>query len=55
MENKQDEVAKYNLGGTQGTIAMTSDLLSTLTRAKKTSVLSFQGPHLLDGDREEPD
>lgn len=44
MENKQDEVAKYNLGGTQGTIAKTSDLLSTLTRAKKTSVLVLPRP-----------
>ena len=38
MENKQDEVAKYGLGGTQGAIAMTSDLLTALTCAKTMSI-----------------
>lgn len=44
MEDKQDEVAKYGLSGTQGTIAKTCDLLPTLTRAKKTSVLVLPRP-----------
>ena len=44
MENKQDEVDMYGLGGTQGTIAKTSDLLPTLTCAKKMSVLDLLRP-----------
>lgn len=45
-QNKQDEVAKYSLGSAQGAIAVTSDPLTTLTCAKKMSILVLLRPLL---------